>query len=158
MYFDLVLIFIIVNKSWFRNTGPYSDKQIRILKSKLKQTNHPIGLSRHAFEGISPTAASRDWTIEVGAAPRPTSQSHHPVPLPRPTVLVPTPSPTTQSHHPVTPQYSGRNLWMVPLAHGASYSVNSLVTVINYLPSTEIAKNGLQWVIQESLLGNKFPV
>ena len=56
------------------------------------------------------------------------------------------------------PQYSGRNLWMVPLAHGASYSVNSLVTVINYLPSTEIAKNGLQWVILESLLGNKFPV
>ena len=53
-------------------------------------------------------------------------------------------------------QYSGISLWVVPLAQGASYFVNSLVTIINSLPSTELAKNGLQWVIQDSLLGNEF--
>ena len=39
-------------------------------------------------------------------------------------------------------QHSGRNLWMVPLAQGVSYFVNSSVTVVNYLQSTELAKNG----------------
>ena len=36
-------------------------------------------------------------------------------------------------------QHSVRNLGMVPLAQGANYFVNSFVTIINYLPSTELA-------------------
>ena len=62
------------------------------------------------------------------------------------------------SHITSHPEYSGISLWLVPLAQGASYFINSLVTVRNYVTSTELAKNWLQWVIQESFLGNKFPV
>ena len=61
-----------------------------------------IGLSRHTIEGISLTAASRDLTIEVGAAhqdplPSHATQSLIPGPLLSPTVLVLPPSPTYQA-------------------------------------------------------------
>ena len=102
-----------------------------------------IGLSRHMFEGISPTAASRVRTIEVSAAhpgpllsptsqfhcPRPTSQSHCPRPTTQSHHTVTPPRPTTQSHHPSPPpsQHLGPprpfpghpyTLWLVsPLTH-----------------------------------------